>query len=90
MPDCQADILKTVHHESIVKLIDLISTEACVYLVMELVLGGHLQARLKTHGAYDEPRAKILIRQVVGAVRHLHDRSIIHRASMGVEPPEPT
>jgi len=75
----EAEILKQVAHPNIVKLIDLISTEACVYLVMELVLGGHLQARLKAHGAYDEARARVLIRQVVAAVRHLHERNIIHR-----------
>ena len=75
----EAEILKTVHHPNIVKLIDLISTDLSVYLVMELVLGGHLQARLKAQGAYDEAHAKILIRQVVAAVRHLHERNIIHR-----------
>lgn len=75
----EAEILKQVSHPNIVQLIDLISTEACVYLVMELVLGGHLQAQLKAHGAYDEPRAKVLLQQVTLAVRHLHDRNIIHR-----------
>ena len=110
----EVEIFKMVHHQNIVKLIDLISTEACVYLVMELVLCGHLQAshlptsphisplrppsptfshllsaplasslhlqaRLKTHGAYDEPRARIIIRQVVAAATHLHERHIIHR-----------
>jgi hypothetical protein len=75
----EAEILKQVHHENIVKLIDLISTEASVYLVMELVLGGHLQTRIKEQGAYDEARAKVLLRQVVLAVQHLHERSIIHR-----------
>lgn len=75
----EAEILKQVHHPNIVKLIDLISSETCVYLVMELVLGGHLQARLKADGAYDEPRARVLIRQVVAAAQHLHARHVIHR-----------
>ena len=75
----EAEILKKISHPNIVQLIDLISTEVCVYLVMELVLGGHLQARLKAHGAYAEPQAKVLLRQVSCAVQHLHERNIIHR-----------
>ena len=75
----EAEILKKVNHPNIVSLLDLFSTEACVYLVMELVTGGHLQARLSDTGAYDEPSARVIVRQVVGAVNHLHDRSIIHR-----------
>ena len=64
---------------AVVELIDLVSTEACVYLVMELVLGGHLQARLKQHGPYEESTARVLLSQVVDAVHHLHERNIIHR-----------
>ena len=75
----EAEILKQVSHPHIVKLIDMIATEACVYLVMELVMGGHLQARLKAEGAYDEARARIILRQVVAAVHHLHELSVTHR-----------
>ena len=38
------EILKTVRHPHIVKLIDFVTSEHCVYLVMEPVMGGHLQA----------------------------------------------
>jgi len=75
----EAEILKTVNHPNVVKLIEYVSSDLCVYLIMELVLGGHLQARLKQEGAYDEVRAKQLLTQVFGAVHHLHDRNIIHR-----------
>ena len=75
----EAEILKTVDHPSIVKLMDYVSSELCVYLIMELVLGGQLQGRLRQQGAYDEHEAKLMLRQVFGAVHHLHDRNIIHR-----------
>lgn len=75
----EAEILKNIDHPCIVKLIDYISSEVYVYLVMELVLGGHLQAKLKTKGAYPEKCAKCLLQQVISAVHHLHDRNIIHR-----------
>ena len=58
------EILKTVDHPSIVKLLDYVSSESCVYLIMELVLGGHLQSRLQERGGYDEPSARLLLAQV--------------------------
>jgi len=75
----EAEILKTVSHPSIVKLLDFFSSEQCVYLVMEIVMGGHLQSRLQNHGHYDEPKGRLVLAQVVEAVHHLHDKSIIHR-----------
>ena len=58
------EILKSIHHPNIVKLLDVYNSETCVYLVMELVTGGHLQARLKDKGCYDEAQAKLLLAQV--------------------------
>ena len=58
------EILKSIHHPHIVKLLDVYNSETCVYLVMELVTGGHLQARLKDKGCYDEGQAKLLLAQV--------------------------
>ena len=75
----EVEILKTVSHPNIVQLLDCLSTHHCVYLVMEVVLGGHLQARLQNQGYYDERRARMLFAQVVEAVHHLHERNIIHR-----------
>ena len=60
----QVEILKSIHHPNIVKLLDVYNSETCVYLVMELVTGGHLQARLKEKGCYDEAQAKLLLAQV--------------------------
>lgn len=75
----EAEILKKVCHPNIVKLLDLFTTEQYVYLVMELVTGGHLQNRLHEHGRYDEVQGKLVVVQVVEAMQHLHDISIIHR-----------
>jgi len=75
----EAEILKRVSHPSIVKLLDFFASEQCVYLVMELVMGGHLQSRLQNQGRYDEPRGRLVLQQVVEAVQHLHDHSMIHR-----------
>ena len=40
---------------------------------MELVTGGHLQARLKDNGCYNEDQAKLLLGQVLAAVHYLHN-----------------
>jgi hypothetical protein len=46
---------------------------------MELVMGGHLQARLQGGHYYEEHRARLLFAQVVEAVHYLHDLNITHR-----------
>ena len=69
----EVEILKSIHHPNIVKLLDVYNSETCVYLVMELVTGGHLQARLKDNGCYNEDQAKLLLEQVLAAVHYLHN-----------------
>jgi len=77
----EAEILKSLDHPNIVQLKELAadpSGDGC-FLVMELVDGGHLQASLDEHGAYEDAHAAEIFRQVAEAVAYLHARNITHR-----------
>ncbi|XP_074929408.1 calcium/calmodulin-dependent protein kinase type 1 [Chelonoidis abingdonii] len=49
------------------------------YLIMQLVSGGELFDRIVEKGFYTERDASQLIRQILDAVRYLHDMGIVHR-----------
>ncbi len=74
-------LLSDVDQANIVRLFSVYDSDNRVCFVMDLCTGGHLGDLLacsrKTY--LDEPKAKILIRQLVSAIAHMHSRGICHR-----------
>ncbi|CAN0024423.1 unnamed protein product [Ectocarpus sp. 12 AP-2014] len=83
----EAEMLKRVDHEYIIKLEDIFqaregccwSREGAVYLVMDLVSGGDLFDRIVEKGVYAEDLAQELLFRVLTAVDYLHSQDIVHR-----------
>ncbi|XP_069800550.1 calcium/calmodulin-dependent protein kinase type 1G isoform X2 [Dendropsophus ebraccatus] len=72
-------VLKKIKHENIVTLEDIYESSSHFYLVMQLVSGGELFDRILERGVYTEKDASNVIRQVLSAVKYLHDNGIVHR-----------
>ncbi|XP_060040809.1 calcium/calmodulin-dependent protein kinase type 1G isoform X2 [Erinaceus europaeus] len=72
-------VLKKVKHENIVTLEDIYESASHYYLVMQLVSGGELFDRILERGVYTERDASLVIRQVLSAVKYLHENGIVHR-----------
>ena len=77
-------ILKSLNHPNIVKLEELKQTKDYYYIVMEYINGGSLTDCLKKYQnkygkAFPENIVQYLMRQIVDAIKFLHDRKIIHR-----------
>ncbi|XP_029110104.1 calcium/calmodulin-dependent protein kinase type 1B [Scleropages formosus] len=72
-------VLRKIDHENIVSLVDTFDTPAKLYLVMTLATGGELLERIVERGSYTEKDASRVIRQVLGAVKYLHQLGIVHR-----------
>ena len=72
---CQLD------HPNVVRLEEVYESPTAIYLVQELCLGGDLFDRLDAQEDvhYTEAKCARLIKQIVDAVRYIHDRGIIHR-----------
>ncbi|XP_016094402.1 calcium/calmodulin-dependent protein kinase type 1-like [Sinocyclocheilus grahami] len=68
-----------IKHENIVSLEDIFESQSHLYLVMQLVSGGELFDRIVEKGFYTERDASKLIRQILDAVKYLHDMGIVHR-----------
>jgi len=72
-------ILKELHHDHIVKLLDCIETPTHVYLVIEYCNGGDLADYLQDKGTLSEDTIRLFLLQLISAMRMLNSKGIIHR-----------
>ena len=77
-------ILKDINHENIVKLNDIKETSDYLYFIREYCNGGNLdecvQKYLETHNSpFPEELVQCFMRQIISAVKYLHDKRIINR-----------
>lgn len=70
-----------LQHKNIIALHTFFQDEAHVYLVMELANGGSLASYIKSQpsGRCTEYRTRILMGEILDALRYLHKNNIIHR-----------
>jgi serine/threonine protein kinase len=66
-------------HPNIVKVLDFGSANKIHYMVMELVDGGSLGARLKKQGRLEEPEAVHILQQIATGLQQAHQAGLIHR-----------
>ncbi|CAI9177483.1 unnamed protein product [Rangifer tarandus platyrhynchus] len=75
---CERRHMQLLDHENIVKVLDVIDTEDSTITVMEYVSGGDMQAYLDDQGHMTEQEAQRLLRQLLSALNHCHERGIVH------------
>ena len=80
----EINILKMLNHPNIVKLEEVKTDKNYYYIVMEYINGGELSDYLKKYKSihnkgFPEEVVQYLMRQIVDAVKYIHERGIIHR-----------
>jgi serine/threonine protein kinase len=75
----EISIIKKLNHPNIIKLFDHLEDEDHLYLVLELINGGELFDRILTKKHYSEKEARDVMCTLLQAVKHCHDRNIVHR-----------
>ncbi|XP_012217552.1 serine/threonine-protein kinase SIK3-like isoform X2 [Linepithema humile] len=75
----EVHIMKRLRHPHIIRLYQVMETEKMIYLVTEYAPGGEIFDHLVRNGRMPEPEARRIFRQIVLAVRYLHQQSVVHR-----------
>ncbi|XP_005089392.1 calcium/calmodulin-dependent protein kinase type IV [Aplysia californica] len=75
----EVGILLKMDHPNVVRMKEVFETLENVYIVLELVTGSELFQRIVTQGFYSEKQAANAVRDIVQAVKYLHDHNVVHR-----------
>ena len=75
----EMNIMQELRHDNIVQYNDFVETDTHLYIIMEFVPGGDLQGYMQSHGTLPEDPAKDMTRQILDALKYLHQKNITHR-----------
>jgi len=75
----EIDIMHKLDHANIITLKDTYETSETIYLILELVTGGELFDQIIERGTYSESETAEVVRQILSAIRYMHERGIAHR-----------
>ncbi len=81
----EINLLKEVNHPHIITLFDVYEDDTSIHLVTELCTGGELYDKViekaeSAEGHFNEEDAAIIIRDILDAIRYIHDElNIVHR-----------
>jgi len=75
----EIEILKSIDHPNIVKILDFYSTPENYYIVTEVCKGGELFRQIQKLAPFDEFHAAFIMYQVFTAVHYCHLKRIVHR-----------
>lgn len=68
-----------LNHPAIVQAIDMFSTVEKDHIVFELLRGGTLADLLSKHRRLPESYARVVMRELITALNHIHGKNIVHR-----------
>eukprot|EP00481_Brizalina_sp_1-RS-2013_P000536 TRINITY_DN1371_c0_g1_i1.p1 TRINITY_DN1371_c0_g1~~TRINITY_DN1371_c0_g1_i1.p1 ORF type:complete len:103 (+),score=34.49 TRINITY_DN1371_c0_g1_i1:38-310(+) len=75
----EIDVLKTLNHKYIIGMKDVYEDKTTLYIIMEECKGGELYQHLRKKGNYTEKSAAKIIKQLLEALRYMHeDNGICH------------
>ncbi|XP_022774864.1 serine/threonine-protein kinase ATG1t isoform X2 [Durio zibethinus] len=77
--DCELNFLSSVNHPNIIRLLLVLQSESCLFLVLEFCAGGNLASYIRHHGRVQEQLARRFMQQLGAGLEVLQSHHIIHR-----------
>ncbi|GAB2232542.1 hypothetical protein Droror1_Dr00011581 [Drosera rotundifolia] len=75
----EISIMKIVRHPYIVRLHEVLSSRAKIYIILEFVSGGELFDEIVHQGRLSEKESRRYFQQLIDAVSHCHSKGVYHR-----------
>lgn len=75
----EVEVHSSVSHSGVVRFYNAWEDNKAVYLMMEYCAMGDLYTWTRNHGPFDDASCQSIMKQVIGAIEHLHGKKIIHR-----------
>lgn len=72
-------IHKSMHHPNVVEFIDCFEDDVNVYILLEICPNQSLMDLLKHRKLLSEPETRYFMVQIIGAIKYLHGRRVVHR-----------
>lgn len=80
LTELQIDSLLTLNHPNIGIIYDIIEDEKFIYMVQDLYENGDLFSFIMKNKKINESLCKVILKQLLAAVRYLHENNIMHKA----------
>ena len=75
----EINLMKSLHHNSIVKILETLETPNYILIIMENISGGDLLNFVKKRTKLNEKTAKFIFKQLITSIKYIHSKNIIHR-----------
>jgi eukaryotic-like serine/threonine-protein kinase len=75
----ESEIMKSIQHDNVVKIIEVHLDAELPYIVMELIDGGDLRSLLKNDGTLEIDTVLTLAQHMIEALDTIHSKGIVHR-----------
>jgi len=73
------ELINSLRHPNIVKVLELFESRACILICMELCLGGSIDKFISSHHVFSESAATPLFHHLLWGINYLHLKRIVHR-----------
>lgn len=75
----EVDILNSLDHESVIKMLEIFENKKFIFMVLEYVDCGDLLSWMKNHGKFSEEQFLPILQQILESLAHIHGQGVLHR-----------